>query len=81
MFSRLIGKLPGQLLMSIFDDRNAMIGKTLAERLNLGVGSKLKLSKNSVEKHEFTIKGIVEAGDATEQYVNRQLRICTKLVG
>ena len=48
------------------DDRNAMIGKTLAERLNLGVGSKLTLSKNAVEKHEFTIKGIVEAGDATD---------------
>lgn len=49
-----------------FDDRNAMIGKTLAERLHVKVGDSLQLSKNSVEKHSFNIKGIVEAGDATD---------------
>ena len=49
-----------------FDDRNAMIGKTLAERLHLKVGDSLQLSKNAVEKHSFNIKGIVEAGDATD---------------
>lgn len=49
-----------------FDDRNAMIGKTLAERLHLKIGDKLQLSKNSIEKHQFTIKAIVEAGDATD---------------
>ena len=59
-------QITGSAINVNFDDRNAMIGKTLAERLNLGVGSKLKLSKNAVEKHEFTIKAIVEAGDATD---------------
>lgn len=49
-----------------FDERNAMIGKTLAERLHVKVGDSLQLSKNSVEKHSFNIKGIVEAGDATD---------------
>ncbi|MCU9997672.1 FtsX-like permease family protein [[Pasteurella] aerogenes] len=49
-----------------FDDRYAMIGKRLAERLNLSVGSQLTLSKNAVEKHTFRIKGIVESGDATD---------------
>ena len=49
-----------------FDDRNAMIGKTLAERLHLKIGDKLQLSKNSIEKHQFTIKAIVEAGDASD---------------
>ena len=59
-------QITGSSINVNFDDRNAMIGKTLAERLNLSVGSKLTLSKNAVEKHEFTIKGIVEAGDATD---------------
>ena len=59
-------QITGSAINVNFDDRNAMIGKTLAERLNLGVGSKLKLSKNAVEKHEFTIKAIVETGDATD---------------
>ena len=49
-----------------FDERNAMIGKTLAERLNLNVGDKLTLSLNSVDKYQFNIKAIVEAGDATD---------------
>ena len=49
-----------------FDDRNAMIGKTLAERLHVKVGDSLQLSKNAVEKHSFNIKGIIEAGDATD---------------
>ena len=49
-----------------FDDRNAMIGKTLAERLHVKVGDNLQLSKNAIEKHSFNIKGIVEAGDATD---------------
>ena len=49
-----------------FDDRNAMIGKTLAERLHVKMGDSLQLSKNAVEKHSFNIKGIVEAGDATD---------------
>ena len=59
-------QITGSSINVNFDDRNAMIGKTLAERLNLSVGSKLTLSKNAVEKHEFTIKAIVEAGDATD---------------
>ena len=55
------------VLMGVnFDDRNAMIGKTLAERLHVKVGDSLQLSKNAVEKHSFNIKGIVEAGDATD---------------
>lgn len=49
-----------------FDVRNAMIGKTLAERLNLTLGSKITLSKNAVEKQTFTIKAIIESGDVTD---------------
>ncbi|OOF79814.1 hypothetical protein BKG96_00795 [Rodentibacter caecimuris] len=59
-------QISGSAINVNFDDRNAMIGKTLAERLNLKIGDKLQLSKNAVEKHQFTIKAIVEAGDATD---------------
>ncbi|MFZ7134727.1 ABC transporter permease [Avibacterium avium] len=48
-----------------FDDRNAMIGKSLAQRLNLNLGDKITLNKGT-EKHHFTIKAIVESGDATD---------------
>ncbi|WP_118788261.1 ABC transporter permease [Haemophilus haemolyticus] len=59
-------QITGSAINVNFDDRNAMIGKTLAERLHVKVGESLKLSKNAVEKHSFNIKGIVEAGDATD---------------
>lgn len=59
-------QLNGSAINVNFDDRNAMIGKSLAERLHLKLGDKLQLSKNAVEKHQFTIKAIVEAGDATD---------------
>lgn len=59
-------QITGSAINVNFDDRNAMIGKTLAERLHLTVGDSIQLSKNAVEKHQFTVKAIVEAGDATD---------------
>lgn len=59
-------QITGSAINVNFDERNAMIGKTLAERLHVKVGDNLQLSKNAVEKHSFNIKGIVEAGDATD---------------
>ena len=59
-------QITGSAINVNFDDRNAMIGKTLAERLHVKVGDSLQLSKNAVEKHSFNIKGIVEAGDTTD---------------
>ena len=59
-------QIMGSAINVNFDDRNVMIGKTLAERLHVKVGDSLQLSKNAVEKHSFNIKGIVEAGDATD---------------
>ena len=59
-------QITGSAINVNFDDRNVMIGKTLAERLHVKVGDSLQLSKNAVEKHSFNIKGIVEAGDATD---------------
>ena len=59
-------QITGSAINVNFDDRKAMIGKTLAERLHVKVGDSLQLSKNAVEKYSFNIKGIVEAGDATD---------------
>lgn len=59
-------QINGSAINVNFDDRNAMIGKSLTERLHLKIGDKLQLSKNAVEKHQFIIKAIIEAGDATD---------------
>lgn len=59
-------QITGSAIGVNFDDRNAMIGKSLAERLNLKIGDKLTLTKNNNEKHRFNIKAIIESGDATD---------------
>ena len=48
-----------------FDDRNAMIGYKLANRLELKVGDSVVLVEGD-QKKTLQIKGIVEAGDATD---------------
>ena len=48
-----------------FDDRNAMIGYKLANRLELKVGDSVVLIEGD-QKKSLQIKGIVEAGDATD---------------
>lgn len=48
-----------------FDDRNAMVGVKLAERLNLKVGDSVTVMTEDGKK-KLRIKGLVEAGDATD---------------
>lgn len=48
-----------------FDDRNAMIGKKLAERLELKVGDSVTLVEGNRKKN-LNIKGIIESGDAAD---------------
>ena len=48
-----------------FDDRNAMAGVKLAERLNLKVGDSVTVITDDGKK-KLRIKGLVEVGDATD---------------
>ncbi|WP_165911651.1 ABC transporter permease [Biostraticola tofi] len=48
-----------------FDDRHAMIGVKLAERLHLTLGDSVTLLEGEA-RQKLQIKGIVEAGDATD---------------
>ena len=48
-----------------FDDRNAMVGVKLAERLNVRPGDSITLVDHN-ERKKLLVKGIVEAGDATD---------------
>lgn len=48
-----------------FDDRSTMVGIKLAKRLNLNVGDSVTLVDGDLRK-SLKVKGIVEAGDATD---------------
>ncbi|WP_317616655.1 ABC transporter permease [Pectobacterium peruviense] len=60
-----------------FDDRNAMIGVKLAERLNVKVGDSITLVDDG-EKQRLQIKGIVESGDATDNMLIVNLDLAQK---
>ncbi|MGL6018888.1 MAG: ABC transporter permease [Gibbsiella quercinecans] len=60
-----------------FDDRNAMIGVRLAQRLNLRLGDSVTLVNGS-ERQRLAIKGIVEAGDATDNMLIVNLDLAQK---
>ncbi|WP_338069065.1 FtsX-like permease family protein [Pectobacterium aquaticum] len=60
-----------------FDDRNAMIGVKLAERLNVNVGDSITLVGDG-GKQRLQIKGIVESGDATDNMLIVNLDLAQK---
>lgn len=59
-------QITGQPIRVNFDQRHAMIGKKLAERLQLKLGDSIQLIKANQEKKSFTIKAIIESGDAVD---------------
>ncbi len=61
-------QISGERVSVGFDERNAMMGKKLAERLELKPGDTITLIQDG-RRHTLTIKGIVEAGDATDYYL------------
>ncbi|NPC99798.1 FtsX-like permease family protein [Brenneria sp. hezel4-2-4] len=60
-----------------FDDRNAMIGVKLAERLNVNVGDGITLVGEG-SRQRLQIKGIVESGDATDNMLIVNLDLAQK---
>lgn len=63
-----------------FDDRNAMIGVKLAERLGVKVGDAVTLVGEGA-KQRLQIKGIVESGDATDNMLIVSLDLAQTWLG
>ncbi|MEN3930334.1 FtsX-like permease family protein [Microvirga sp. W0021] len=61
-------QVEGDWISVDFDNRNAMIGRTLANRLNIKLGDTLNLVKDR-ERKALKIKGIIDAGDASDNMV------------
>lgn len=63
-----------------FDDRHAMIGKKLADKLELKVGSVIHLNQGS-ERKALTIKGIIESGEDEDNYLIVNLPVVQQWLG
>ncbi|PJC86761.1 ABC transporter permease [Vibrio sp. HA2012] len=61
-------QVKGEWINVTFDQRNAMIGSKLAQKLELKLGSSINIIRDGL-KHSFTIKGIIESGEAEDNYL------------
>ncbi|WP_409420689.1 ABC transporter permease [Pseudaeromonas sp. ZJS20] len=61
-------QIQGERLAVSFDERHAMLGKKLAQRLELKPGDTVTLVKGN-QRQDLVIKGIVESGDSTDYYL------------
>lgn len=62
-----------------FDDRNAMVGVKLAERLTLKVGDTVTIMGDDGKK-TLRVKGLVEAGDATDNMLIVNVDLAQRLL-
>lgn len=62
-----------------FDDRNAMVGIKLAERLNLKVGDSVTIIGDEGKK-ALRVKGLLEAGDATDNMLIVNVDLAQRLL-
>jgi putative ABC transport system permease protein len=67
-------QVKGEWIGVSFDKRNAMIGITLAKKLEVNVGSKLSIIKGDT-RHTFTIKGIIDSGSDEDNYLIMNISI------
>ncbi len=69
-------QVDGRWIVADFDDRNCMLGKSLAKNMELKVGDKINLvNRDRNFETKLTVKGIIETGQAEDQQilVNRAL--------
>ncbi len=74
-------QVKGEWIGVSFDERNVMIGKKLAEKLELDLGSTINLVKKNGETRSFTIKGIVESGEDEDNYLILNLPVVQSWLG
>lgn len=75
-------QVEGRWIVTDFDDRNCMIGKSLAQNMELKVGDTVGIvSRDGGSTVKLKIKGIVETGQAEDQQVLVNLAAAQKILG
>ncbi|SFN89527.1 putative ABC transport system permease protein [Cohaesibacter marisflavi] len=74
-------QLEGSWINVDFDDRNAMIGRTLADTMELDVGSSFDLiGRDSGKQITLRVKGIIETGEAQDNQILVNLPVARALL-
>ncbi|KGJ06657.1 hypothetical protein IT41_00280 [Paracoccus halophilus] len=73
-------RVEGGWISVAFDDRNAMIGKQLAEKLELQLGATIEVyAPETGEKAELRIKGIIESGGPEDEQMFVSMDLARRL--
>ena len=65
-----------------FDDRNAMVGRRLAEAMELKVGQPVNIvNRDRTVQVRVTVKGIIDTGDAEDEQMFINLPLAQRLLG
>jgi putative ABC transport system permease protein len=74
-------QVEGAWITARFDDRNVMVGRRLAESMELEVGAPVTLrSRDGDEQTRMTVKGIVDTGDAEDDQIFVNLPVAQDLL-
>ena len=74
-------QLEGNWINVDFDDRNCMIGRKLADTMELGVGSSFDvIGRDSGELISLRVKGIIETGEAQDDQILVNLPVARSLL-
>ncbi|WP_319413775.1 ABC transporter permease [uncultured Cohaesibacter sp.] len=74
-------QLEGSWINVDFDDRNCMIGRTLADAMELEVGSSFDVvGRDSGEQISLRVKGIIETGEAQDDQILVNLPVARRLL-
>lgn len=63
-----------------FDERNAMVGRRLAEAMEIRIGDSLAVQGEGGTKAQVTVKGILESGDAEDDQIFVSLPLAQRLL-
>ncbi|MBK1663891.1 hypothetical protein CKO38_08615 [Rhodospirillum rubrum] len=75
-------QVEGSWIGVAFDDRNAMVGRRLAESMGLKVGDGVTiLNRAEGQQTRVTIKGIIDAGDQEDDQIFVALPLAQRLLG
>jgi len=74
-------QVEGAWITAAFDDRNAMVGRRLAETMELELGDTVTLrGADGADPAELTIKGIVETGEAEDDQIFVNLPLAQRVL-
>lgn len=74
-------QVQGSWVSANFDERNAMVGRRLAESMELTVGKTVTITNaDRTVRHPVTVRGIIDTGDAEDDQIFVNLSLAEKIL-